>query len=582
MALLQRFFGILQRHPWRTGIGGVVCVILLSVVAFAMRTQSLQYVTAQVERTNIRQTVEAVGTVMSERDLKLQFPTSGIVAGVAVQQGDRVRAGQRLAWLRAGDAAATVGVQAANLRSAQAQLQALQEGARPEDIAIAQADVANKRASLEAVRASLLNAEDILETSQEKLDALVQEANTVLIGQRSVAQSAAAEQIAAAQSSLTALDAVCAKNDLLDAIIKADPGRYALVHAQRLSVGTTLSTLRILVSAATGNEQVALSLQQVRSALSTVNLVTGQGFDLVSSLPASGYFTQASKDTSLSTLDQQRAKLQGAMTALDAATKSLSDAAAGFTTRIAAERSVLTSAEGAKERAQADIRTFETALLTAQAQLALKAAPSRPTDLAAAAARVEQAAAEVRRVQALYANTILTAPIGGVITQVNVKLGEALPAGAAVTMLGTSPYQIAMFVSEIDVPKVQMTQSGSIELDAFPGVHVALRVSAMDAAPTEVNGVAKYRVKLDFVHPHDELRIGMSGDAEIITGERTNVLTIPARAVLENDESKPYVRVLKEDATVQEKPVTPGMEGGDLVEIIEGLREEETIIVLIK
>ncbi len=581
--LIHSVKGTVKRRPWRSGIIGVVVLLVLFFIYRGTRAAPPEYVTAPVEQGDLRQTVEAVGTVISERDLKLQFPTSGIVAHVAVKEGDKVKAGQRLAWLKAGDLAASVSVQLANLRSAEAQFQAMQEGARPEDIAIAEADVMNKRASLQAARASLANAEETLRTSKEKLVALEQEAETGLMGQRTIALSAAAEQISSAQSALANVDSVFSNNDLLDIFVKGDPGRYDLIHAQRLSVGTTLLTLGAQLGKASTNQEVLDAMQQVRSALSTANLVVTQAFDFVSGLPTSGYFTQTNKDAYKNTLDLQRSKMQNAMSGLDMATKSLNDAAASFNTRIASEKSMLTSAEGTKERAQADIRTFETSLLTTEAQLNLKRAPSRPTDIATAAARVQQAAGDLRRVQAIYSNTILTAPIDGTITQVSVKPGEALPTGAAITLLGTSPYRIEMFVSEIDIPKVQATQSGSVELDAFPGTHMKLKVSDVDTAPTDKDGVSKYRVKLDFVHPHNELKIGMTGDAEVTTGEKPNVVFAPRRAVLERDDGTTYVRVFQEDGAVEERTVTMGMEGGaGDVEIVTGLKQGETIVVLTK
>jgi multidrug efflux pump subunit AcrA (membrane-fusion protein) len=139
-----------------------------------------------------------------------------------------------------------------------------------------------------------------------------------------------------------------------------------------------------------------------------------------------------------------------------------------------------------------------------------------------------------------------------------------------------------MYVSEIDVPKIQRTQSGSIELDAFRGIDMKLTASDIDTAPTDRDGVSKYRVKLDFVHAHPELKIGMTGDAQIITGVRDNVVHVPARAVLEHTDGTSYVRVLNDDARVEERAVTTGMEGegGDME--VTGVRQGETIIVLEK
>ena len=153
--------------------------------------------------------------------------------------------------------------------------------------------------------------------------------------------------------------------------------------------------------------------------------------------------------------------------------------------------------------------------------------------------------------------------------------------GPVVTMLGSSPYRIEMYVSEIDIPKVQLSQTGSIELDAFPGTHFRLHVTEIDTTSTDREGVSKYRVRLDFAYPHDELKIGMTGDAAIITGMRSDVVSVPLRAVLDDASGNPIVRVL-DGTKVTEKRVETGMEGagGDIE--VTGVGSGETVIVLIR
>jgi len=69
------------------------------------------------------------------------------------------------------------------------------------------------------------------------------------------------------------------------------------------------------------------------------------------------------------------------------------------------------------------------------------------------------------------------------------------------------------------VEKVQYEQEGGIELDAYPGRDFLFRVTEIDPAATIVDGVPKYRIKLDFLENEEEsLKIGMTGDVDIITG----------------------------------------------------------------
>jgi len=199
---------------------------------------------------------------------------------------------------------------------------------------------------------------------------------------------------------------------------------------------------------------------------------------------------------------------------------------------------------------------------------------------------VNKAAAELMKARAKLDDTILRAPIDGTITKVNLKPGE-FTGGLdleeySFSMLGASPYRVEMYVAEIDIPKVVLTQTGAIELDAFPNEDFVIFVSEIDPAATNRDGVSKYRVKLDFTEQNEQFKIGMTGDGEIFTDERTDVIIIPGRAVFQGEDGTEVIRIL-EDGVAVERTVVTGMEGeGGDIEILEGVEEDETIILLIK
>lgn len=583
-SFLKNLPGAIRRHPWRTVFITVPVVLVALAVYGLTRPTPPELIVATSERKDIAQVVEAVGTVVSERDLQLQFPTSGIVASVFFKEGDRVRAGQAIASLRNADLRASVASQVANLDYAKAQLKALQEGTRPEDIAVAEADLANKKASLEAAKASLTTAENNLTASKMKLDSLETQAEVSLSGQVSLAQSTVDQQLLTAESSLGELEDILGSIQLSDALTRSAPEEEAALRAAIGRARNALSAAKLATASASADYRAALDAFQVaRNGVVQTSTVLTQAYNMISSIPELSTYDNSDREADKASVSALRTSVQGVLTTLDTSVKTLQDASASFDTQIQAEQNAITAAEGTRARAQADILTYESTVRISEAQLEAKKAPTRQADIAAAEARVRQASADVARVSAQVSNTILTAPMDGVITKVNIKTGEALPAGPAVTMLGDSPMRIEMFVSEIDIPKVVVAQSGAIVLDAYPGTRFKLRVSEIDPSVTDKDGVSKYRVKLDFVYPHNELKIGMTGDAEIISAERSQVVTVPRRAVLERADGTDYVRVQKSDGTVEERTVTFGIDGADgEVEILTGLEVGETVIVLEK
>ena len=568
-----------RSHKWLTA-GGILLVFAISGIAFAVtRPKQVEYVTALVERGDLRQTVEAIGTVISDRDLELQFLRTGIVEQILVKEGDLVKAGQTLARLRAGGEAADIASASARVTSAEADLRAMREGTRPEDIAIAEAQLQNSQAQLDVARSALQSAQRSVDSSEDELAALQAEAQTSLSGERSVAISTIAGHIATGESALSSVESVWDDPNVQDAVIKSEPAQYDAVRRQ---IGGARELLRAARNVTTPVNDPISAATDARRALNATSDVVRFAFDVVSRLPVTAYFTEDKKNQHKATLSAERFNTENAIRGVDSAVKSYRDASATYDTRITSEESALRNAGGARDKAAIDIRTFEAAVRTQEAQLELKRAGNRPTDIASAEARVREQRAAVARAAAAYRDMVLTAPIDGTVTNVVAKQGELSPSGPFLTMLGHSPYRIEMFASEIDIPKVRVTQSGSIELDAFPGVDYKLRVSEIDPAATLKDGVPKYSIKLDFVYPHDEFKIGMTGDAEIITGERMNVLSVPRRAVLE-DARGDYIRILKDDDSIEERIVEIGMEGATgNVEVISGVEEGEVVILLIK
>lgn len=556
-------------------------IILIAWISYAVsRPKQIVYVTAVAEKSDLRQLVEAVGTVTSEKALELQFPGLDVVSQVSVKEGDTVKAGQKLAQLRSGTLSATIASASANVQSAKAVLQALEEGSRPEDIAIAEAQVANKRASLDAVKQTLKNSEQNLVTAMNQLDVLRNETAVNLSGQVGTAGSTVSQQLATAKTALLAVRGVFDANDVQDAVVKNNSAGYDSLQLSLQSTISQISSAQIS-SSPTDYQQAIKLLSSARSLVSVGADLMNRSYDLVSTLPLTAFFTSTSRETNKSTIALQKTYVQSALSTLDTSLKTIQDASASYNTKIVAQEAEISSLTGTRDRSKADISTYETSLRIDEASLALKKAPARQTDLDSARARVRQAQADVARAVAQYNDTIISAPVDGIVTKVNVKAGQMRPSSEpSITILGNTPFRIEMFVSEVDIPKVSAGQTGSIILDAFRDTRFPLRVSEIDSAASDKDGVPKYRVKLDFVDLTKELKVGMTGDAEIITGFRADVVSIPARSVLQSGTGS-TVRIQK-NGKIEIRPVSTGMEGeGGALEVI-GVDESETVIVLEK
>ncbi len=511
LARIKRVYRFLRGHLKSTIAVLVILFIAWAVYAVTRPTQPV-YVTDTAKRGDLKQAVEAVGTVVSEKDLALQFSSLDVVAQVLVKEGDKVKAGQRLASLRSGTLSASIASASASVQSAQAALTALEQGSRPEDIAIVQAGVNNKRASLEVAQQTAASADANLKIAESQLTTLKNEADISLAGQVSAVGSTISQQLATAKTSVLAIRGVFNANDVSDAVIKSQPTGYDTLIMNMQTLESEINSVQASVGTPLNYQDALQKLQRARALVSQSTDIANRSYDIIANLALTAYFTNTSRETNKTSIATQKSAVQSAFAAVDATAKSLQDASATYDTRIASQQAQIVSLTGTRDRAKSDIITYQTSLAIDEAQLALKKAPARQTDIDAARARVRQAQADLARAAAQFNDTVLTAPVEGIITQVNVKVGEIRPsAEPSITMLGTSPYRIEMFVSEVDIPKVKLSQTGSITLDAFRGLPIALRVGSIDTAATDKDGVPKYRIKLDFLSPPEGLKVGMTG-----------------------------------------------------------------------
>jgi RND family efflux transporter MFP subunit len=579
--MLKRILQFIKRHPIWTILLLLLLVGLFFLFSWLFSSKGPEYITVEATQGDLAQTVEVVGEVVSDRDLGLQFPLAGVVSNVLVNEGDQVAAGQTLAQLRAGRESANVSAQRALLDAAVADLRNIEAGSRPEDIAIAQADVQNKLASLAAARSSQRSAQQTLQAARANLTALELEVGVSLGGQITTAVSSAAQQLSAARSALAVADSILGDPTVRTAVRNDS---YLDITLLNRYITDARSAIDGISTSNTTDYSAAIStLNAAVSAVSTTSQSLATLRTSIGNLALGGSFNRTVRDGHVATFTTQETTVQGILSAVNGALTSLQNASAGLDTRISNEQSAITNAQGSYDRATADIATFQSLVAIAQAQLDKTQAGARPSELDAARARVRQAQANVYSAGSAWTDTQLKAPVEGLITKVNVKAGEFSPVGPAVNMLGTSPFRMELFVSEIDVPKLTIGQEGTTTLEAFPGINYAMKVSGIDSDTTDRDGTPKYKVLLDFVYEHPEFKVGMTGDATIITDSRSAVVSVPGRAVLKREDGTEYIRIRKDAQTVIERDVTLGINGADgLVEVMKGVSAGEEIIVLEK
>ena len=511
----------------------IIIIILVIGGAFYFRSINkkgkIEYVTGKVEKGDITQTVSATGQIKSASEIELNFKNAGKVASLKIKVGEEVKAGQILAQLKANDLAINVNQAQADLDEAKATLEKLKVGATQQDIAVSQATVNKAKSDLTNTEATYSQA---LENERESI---MVDINTALTK---------------ANISLQKI------YDTLN--YKGNANNFSTTNVtlhQKVNDGYD-SSLSQVDEAELAYNLAKLDLQDSKiddatdktlSALNELATTLDDLADLLDYVIITAVLTQAELDTLKTTINTERTTTDSSLDTVQGAKQDLADARLNYQTKV----------EEAKKT-----------LAKAQADLDLKQAPARVEDIALYEARVKKAQATLQLALDKYDETILRAPIDGVITDINFEIGEQTSLSTPViTMLATENYEIEVDIPESDIVKIDIGDKAEITLDAFTSDDTfAGVVTTINPAQTEIQDVIYYRVTVTFDHDQPEavnllfnkIKPGMTANVTVKTAEVKDVLMIPLRAV-KDEGGKKIVQVLQNNQS-QSVEVTLGLQ----------------------
>ncbi|MEH7505101.1 efflux RND transporter periplasmic adaptor subunit [Neobacillus drentensis] len=175
----------------------------------------------------------------------------------------------------------------------------------------------------------------------------------------------------------------------------------------------------------------------------------------------------------------------------------------------------------------------------------------------------------------------VTAPATGVITSIKVSAGEHVTNGQVVAhVTNYTELQTVVQIDELDISRIKKKQPVNLTINAFPDQIFTGKVSAISEEGTSSNRVSTFDVTIHIDKP-DQLKVGMSAEARILTESKDDSIYVPLDAVYTSKKQK-YVIINSKSTdsntsgTVK-KTVQTGLANEDYVEITKGVSEGETV-----
>ncbi|MBR0598297.1 efflux RND transporter periplasmic adaptor subunit [Sinanaerobacter chloroacetimidivorans] len=176
----------------------------------------------------------------------------------------------------------------------------------------------------------------------------------------------------------------------------------------------------------------------------------------------------------------------------------------------------------------------------------------------------------------------VTAPINGTVTEVFIKAGETVTAGASlfeISDLSNIYVKVDLIAEDADLVQVGDPVKVYNEDAGFTDENCKVRKIHVKAQEKMSDlGINQKRVTIEIaLSQSTALRLGSNLDIEISVDQRENAVRVSDKAVFEL-ENKDYVYVVSDGKAVL-REVELGLEGEDFIEVLSGLEEGDVIIL---
>ncbi|RNA64356.1 efflux RND transporter periplasmic adaptor subunit [Prosthecochloris sp. ZM_2] len=192
-----------------------------------------------------------------------------------------------------------------------------------------------------------------------------------------------------------------------------------------------------------------------------------------------------------------------------------------------------------------------------------------------AVGQLEQVEAQYRRRRDDLAKLQITAPVDGVLIELDMTRGDYITANTLVAkVVDPSSYVINAEIDELDVPKIEKGQKATVAFDALPEQRFAATVDRLVPQTDRITKTSG--VYLGFDEPVGGVQAGMTATANIIYHTREGALLVP-RASVVSDNGGQYVWKIVQ-GRLGKQPITVGSADLTHVEVTDGLAEGDLVV----
>lgn len=587
-------------------VAGIV-VALAVVAGFAVRHRAAKPIDPSapklvaVERGSVRKTVTADGTLRALTTVAVKSDAGGKVVLLAVDVGDRVRKGDLIAKIDPTDTQTAYTQALAGMRGTGAQLSQAQAQAQAQP-ELTRAAIAQAQGSYDAALSDLTR----LQTATQPRDRAEARAN---LDKTTAAARAAQEDLGRLTASTQPVSTSQARSGLDQAQAALRGAQESVKRLKQAQQPQGLADAKAALDKAKSDQSVAEKELKRAQQLNAKGYMAQSDVDVAQNKYDNARAAYAQAQERVRTVgDDQGAELRVAQAQVDQAQATLAAAQKKWDSLDSDQGAERRSAEARLQQAQADLssaqrrwatigqdQSAELASARSKVQQALGGLQNaranavqnsvKAADVTNQQAQMTKAEAEVAKTKTTLSYTTITAPRDGVILAKDVEEGTIVNSGRSGIATGTSVVELGdlstmyvdVDVDETDLADIHAGQQVEIQVDSVGDRTLKGAVTRVDPQATTTSSVTTVKVEIEVLDHDKGLLPGLSASCTFLAGEKSNVLTLPTRALRQRD-GKATVQV-PGDPSPRTVQVEVGLEGDESTEIISGLNEGDKVIL---
>lgn len=205
-----------------------------------------------------------------------------------------------------------------------------------------------------------------------------------------------------------------------------------------------------------------------------------------------------------------------------------------------------------------------------------------PQSMKIAQAALDNAQLQLAKAREDLAGATIIAPVDGIVTAVNGKVGMIAGTNTMITLASQSDPQITVLVDETDLVNFAVGCPAQVTFDSLATQVFNGKIAQVSPVLATVQNVdmVQGQLVLDTTDHQstDKLTIGLKGTVEITCSEAANTLIIPTQALYEPVGHPPFVYLLDSQGQPYQQEVEVGIKTAATVEILKGLTEGDQVV----